>query len=71
MSIAWEIFEDYLSSRKTTQLVNCKKTTSVFGKIWCNGSIETDYWYAKHDDIMWNAIGIICGYYAYQKCHKQ
>ena len=70
IGILWEIFEDYLSSRKTTQLVNCDETTSFLGEIWCNGSIDTDYWYGKHDDIMWNAMGIICGYYAFHKIHS-
>ncbi len=67
LGIIWELTEDLLASRENTQIINCKaKNKSIFSKIWCKGSIENDYWYAKHDDIMWNCIGIITGYFIHK-----
>jgi hypothetical protein len=58
----FEVFEDYLSSDATTQIVDCSVTHDEEGvrKFFCSG-INTDYWYAKWDDVLWNILGYIVG----------
>ena len=45
MGVGFELFEDYLSSNKETQLCDCSGGKSF----WCNG-LENDYWYMNPSD---------------------
>lgn len=58
----FEMIEDFLSSDKNTQLVDCSDPKQPNGKrkIWCNG-FQHDYWYGKWDDIIFNSVGYIIG----------
>lgn len=58
----FEVLEDYLSSDNTTQIVDCSITHDEDGvrKFFCNG-INTDYWYAKWDDVFWDILGYVVG----------
>lgn len=56
----FELLEDALSSDATTQLADCT-TKDKKNKVMCKFSINTDYWYAKWDDIIMNFIGYSIG----------
>jgi hypothetical protein len=63
VGVAFEIFEDCLSSNKTTKLINCTKSSnknSIIGSVMCNG-YEDSYWYGKIDDIAINLMGYVAG----------
>jgi hypothetical protein len=53
----FELFEDCLSSKNTTQLVDC---VSNGKSMWCKG-LETDYWYMNPTDPWVNLTGYIIG----------
>ena len=59
LGVGFELFEDFLSSDKNTQLVKCPNN-GIMGKIMCNG-IQDGYWYGKADDIAFNLIGYVFG----------
>lgn len=56
----FEVFEDMLSSNKSTQLSNCM-TKDRDSKLMCQFSIDDDYWYAKWDDVFVNLLGYTVG----------
>ena len=57
----FELFEDGMSSDKTTQTVTCDgNNDTLIKKIMCNG-FEDSYWYGKIDDIAMNLIGYVVG----------
>ena len=59
IGILWELFEDYLSKKSTTQMADCKGNPRQF---WCKG-YEDGYWYGKMDDIFVNTFGYLLGTY--------
>jgi hypothetical protein len=63
IGVAFEIFEDGMSSDTSTQLVNCKDKNvknSMVGGLFCKG-YEDSYWYGKADDIIINLLGYLTG----------
>jgi hypothetical protein len=57
----FEIFEDMLSSDKSTQLVDCMNPHNKKSNIMCKFSINDDYWYGKWDDVFVNLFGYVVG----------
>ena len=68
IGIVWEILEDCLSAKQTTQMIDCsKKYTGIrkhFHHFSCNLMARNDdYWYGKSSDIFFNSMGLIIGFY--------
>lgn len=58
IGVLWELLEDYLSSSRTTQLVDCN--TASPEHVWCQGW-QDDYWYLEQSDVIMNALGYFLG----------
>lgn len=66
IGILWEIVEDALAPAQNTQLADCKNGdfSNPLKHFWCNvTSRNGDYWYAKWDDVSFDALGLIIGHW--------